>query len=1050
MFKCAHISDVHFRSLKRHNEYRIVFTELFKDLKQRNVDSIFIGGDIVHSKTQGITPELIDILTWWFNSLSEIAETHVILGNHDGLMLNQSRQDAISPIINALGNDRIKLYKKSGTYTAFKNKNGKNINWCVFSCFDQEGWKNVKPVPDEINIACFHGAVRGSTTDVDWELEGEVDLSFFNDYDFTFLGDIHKRQKLDSEGRVVYPGSTIQQNYGEDLSKGYVLWEINNRYDFKTEFVKIDNPYPMLTVDWRDNLEKTIKFIDPIREKAKYRIRSEYSLSQGDIKFLHHYLKHEKLAKEIVYQVTGNNQQLVTSNKLTNNTLDIRKNADRKIILENYFHNEDEEFIDEINELFQTSLKEIPNCVVNDYEKRWSIKNIEFENIFAYGKDNYINFDKLKGLVGIFGPNRSGKSSIPGTLMYTLFNTTDRGSIKNKDIVNARKGSCKSVAEISVGSEIYQITRETIKRTSRNNEVTASTNLKLKKKSDISGLDIDETDEQRRETEKVLRDLIGSPDDFLYTAFSAQGEINAFVNEKSTARKAVLSKFLGLEVYEELSRLSREKFIYLKGKIKDLKEENWNLLIEQSNAKITKYNNDIVKLNKQLDELRKLEVQNRVFLNDLKNKSRVHPSGHDYSSAKLEIENISKSIDKIKQKKSEVEDRLKNSIVSLNKIENFKINFPINDLSQEKEKLEILKTKLEKLKIDNKNIRDEVKRNENEIKILNDVPCGDKFPTCKFIKNAISSKELLESKKFNDTINEVRTHISEIKEAIEKLNAKNINVNIKKYNDIVNKEYKLNVDVENFKVKIELYQKEIVSLEEKQEYLNNLLPELIEFDNNELNEKIEKIKTEINQILNSILNVSSDIQTQQRNIFYEENNIKETIARKDEFQRINKEWILYKKYSDAVNKKGIPTMLINSLLPIINTEINNILHGVTNFKIFIEDEEVGNNLNVFIDYGDSLRVIECCSGMEKMMASIAIRVALSNISNLSKSDIFIIDEGFGALDENNIKSCSNLLKSLTKYFKTVLIISHVDAIKDIVDKNLEITYNNKDSHVRYD
>ena len=1050
MFKCAHISDVHFRSLKRHDEYKIVFNKLFKDLKTRSLDAIFIGGDIVHSKTQGITPELIDVLTWWFNSLAEIADTYVILGNHDGLMLNQSRQDAITPVINALNNDKIRLYKKSGVYPSYKSTNGKMINWCVFSCFDQSGWANVKPVKDEINIACFHGAVRGSTTDVDWELEGEVDLSFFDGYDFTFLGDIHKRQVLDNEGRVVYPGSTIQQNYGEDIGKGYILWEISNRYDFKSEFIRIENPYPMITVDWKDSLEKTIAFIDPIKENVKYRIRSESSLTQGDIKFLHHYLKTEKLAKEIVYQVVSNQKNTLDANNLSGNTLDIRKSSDRKTILENYFYDEDEEFLAEINNLFNQTLKEVPDDKSSIYEKRWSIKNIKFDNLFSYGKNNYINFDNLKGLVGIFGPNRSGKSSIPGTLMYTLFNTSDRGNIKNKDIVNVRKGSCKSVAEISVGDEIYEITRETLKRTLKNNDVTSTTNLSLKKKNRNLIEDIDKTDEQRRETEKVLRGLIGNADDFLYTAFSAQGEINTFVNEKSTARKAVLSKFLGLEVYDELNKVAKDKFMFLKGKIKELDEENWSHLIEDANNRIALNKSKISLLEKELETLRSFEVKNRIFLNDLKNKSKQHPSGYDYNTASEELHSLSNKLSECQKEKAILLDKIEKSKSSLTKIENFKNNFPIENLHIENEKLAKLKTKLSKMQFDSDNLHSEKKRNNAEIKILDEVPCGDKFPTCKFIKNAIKSKNILESKEFNETITELTTHIDEIKKAIDKLNSENIAENIKKYDEVVKKEYKINIDITSYESKIEVYDSKTQSFEEKMTYLQNLLPELIEFDNNELNEKIVNVKTEIKEILDSILNITSETQSLQRSIFSDECEIIAISERQQDFLRINKEWKLYKKFTDAVNKKGIPTMLINSLLPIINAEISNILCGVTNFKIIIEDEEAGNNLNVFIDYGDSLRVIECCSGMEKMMASVAIRVALSNISNLSKSDIFIIDEGFGALDENNIKACSDLLKSLTKYFKTILIISHVDAIKDIVDKNLEITYIKKDSYVRYD
>ena len=192
-YKIAHLSDIHFRSLKRHDEYKKVFKKIFKKLKEEKVDSIFIGGDIVHSKTQGITPELIDVLNWWFTSLAEISQVHVILGNHDGLILNKDRQDAISPIISALNNKNIHLYKQSGIY----DSGMKDINWCVFSCFDEENWNKVKPVENKINIACFHGAVWGSKTDIDWELDGEVSLSFFDNFDFGFLGDIHKKQFLD-------------------------------------------------------------------------------------------------------------------------------------------------------------------------------------------------------------------------------------------------------------------------------------------------------------------------------------------------------------------------------------------------------------------------------------------------------------------------------------------------------------------------------------------------------------------------------------------------------------------------------------------------------------------------------------------------------------------------------------------------------------------------------------------------------------------------------------------------------------------------------------
>ena len=238
--KIAHIADVHFRSLSRHQEYREVFQDFVQQCRELKPDVIYVGGDIYHTKTQGISPELIDELTHWMRTLADTAPLHMILGNHDGNMVNASRQDAITPIFDALNHPNAFLYKKSGIYPT----GVPGYNWAVFSCFDEEGWKDVKPVEGEVNIATFHGCVVGSKTDQNWELEGDVPLNFFDPYDFTLLGDIHKFQILNEEKTIAYPGSTVQQNYGEDPDKGFLFWDIRSPDDFDMTFHRLTNPHP--------------------------------------------------------------------------------------------------------------------------------------------------------------------------------------------------------------------------------------------------------------------------------------------------------------------------------------------------------------------------------------------------------------------------------------------------------------------------------------------------------------------------------------------------------------------------------------------------------------------------------------------------------------------------------------------------------------------------------------------------------------------------------------------------------------------------------------
>ena len=1042
MFKCAHISDVHFRSLKRHDEYKQVFTELFSKLKDLELDCIFIGGDIVHSKTQGITPEIIDILTWWFNSLAEIAPTHVILGNHDGLILNEDRQDAISPILTAINNPNIYLYKKSGIYPTGVN----GYNWCVFSCFDEKGWEDLYPVEDEINIACFHGAVLGSKTDTDWSLEGEVGLSFFQDYDFGFLGDIHKTQYLDEEKRICYPGSTIQQNYGEDLKKGFVYWEINSRNDFKSTFIQVQNPHPFLTIDWKGSVEETIDFARPVKKGVRYRIRSEYGLSQAEIKVLHYYLKNDKEAHEIVYQVLNSSKDKIKeSNLIQKNTqIDIRDKSTRIKILNDCFESLDDKTIEGLDSLFAKNLDKIPDTLSDTVGQKWSINSLKFNNTFSYGKDNFINFDKLSGVVGIFGNNRAGKSSIPGTLMYTLFNSTDRGSLKNHDVVNIRKGYCDSEAIITIGTKQYLVSRESTKKTNNKNITSATTKLNLTSLNN----NVDESEEQRRETEKILRKLIGTSEDFLYTSFASQGEMNTFIKEKTSARKTVLSKFLNLDIYDLLSKESKDDYIVLRNKVKNLSEKSWDDLILSNISQIEEIKDNIVFLEENSEKLRKKEVDINIQLDRIAKNTKKHPSGYTKATAENELQYLSEKHKKLENELVNLEKSLEKNKDALQKFKLFKEKYPIDILNRDKEKLDSLNKKLQGLKSQKKVINVSVTNANNQLKILDQVPCGDEYPSCKFIKNAHVSKK--EIKSIEAELKVIEGSIFEYQGLIENLIKEGIEEKINKYNDVLSKEYRYQVDQKAIFSKIESVETKIESNLQNIQKFRDLTLELKDFNSEDLIEKEKLLQTELKENSEKLSYNKHDLFKNQKLIFVLEEEILSLQKEKKEYAKLNEEYKIHDLFSLAVSKKGIPTMLINSCLPRINKEIADILSGVTNFKIEILEDEKGNNLNVFIDYGDSRRVIECASGMEKMMASIAIRVALINISSLPKSDVFIIDEGFGALDSSNIEACGRLLSSLKKYFKSIIIISHIDGIKDIVDKNIEISIKGKDSYVRFD
>ena len=194
--KFAHIADTHIRNLKYHYEYNEVFQQLYKSLKENKVDYIVHCGDIAHTKTQ-ISPEFVDMCRDFFENLSSIAPTYVILGNHDGNLRNSDRQDALSPIARAINSPNLHLIKNAGEVNI-------DEKFClnVLSVFDEENW--IQPTDtDMINIALYHGAIDKSKTDLNWTLGGDHDVSIFDNFDFAFLGDIHKTQHLDTEKRIL-------------------------------------------------------------------------------------------------------------------------------------------------------------------------------------------------------------------------------------------------------------------------------------------------------------------------------------------------------------------------------------------------------------------------------------------------------------------------------------------------------------------------------------------------------------------------------------------------------------------------------------------------------------------------------------------------------------------------------------------------------------------------------------------------------------------------------------------------------------------------------
>jgi exonuclease SbcC len=610
--------------------------------------------------------------------------------------------------------------------------------------------------------------------------------------------------------------------------------------------------------------------------------------------------------------------------------------------------------------------------------------------------------------------------------MYALFNGSDRGSLKNIHIVNVRKNYCKASVDISVAGSRYRIERQTTKRENRKGEVHAATHMNMFEIDSAGNIIKDMTDEQRRETEKHVRNLIGTGENFLMTTFASQGAMNNFIKERATNRKSVLTSFLDFDVFEEIHKAARSDMGELKGRLSDVQRRDFSSIEQEKTLELTR-------AQKNLDALTENLKKNTSDLEVVQDKLSQLPSD---TVTQADVD--------------EQEAKIKHAIAGIGDLKDQKEKF-INEWRDKKEKVDSLKefvesSGFEKMDEDSKKatrIKRELEKLQREMQFLEKKVASLSDP--EFLKGCKCLREAEESLKKKPAL---AGKIESLSSTYDLLDVENLNERIRKVTAIRETVHTIERELKSAVSRSGIYDEKIKVLQDRlqldEEKLSKMKMHTTDAPIDEMVSNLKREKRELERLIReddgkriSAAKTIGTIQAQIKNLREE----------KKKFEELNREWKIVEIVAEASSKKGIPLRILNGKLPQVNSEIAQILQGSTGFTIELEADPDSNAMDIYINYGDSRRIIECASGMEKMMASLAIRVALMNLTVLPRCDLLIIDEGFGALDETNVEACSALLHGLTKYFKTILIISHVDAVKDSVDNVLSISKRGQDSYV---
>ena len=658
----------------------------------------------------------------------------------------------------------------------------------------------------------------------------------------------------------------------------------------------------------------------------------------------------------------------------------------------------------------------------NDVEvtafKKWHIKKIEFSNFLSYGENQVIDFDQCNGITVVESdpPNFGGKTVLTVDLLLFLFFNTTTKTQKAEEIFNrfTEKNTVVVKGDIIIDGEEYIIARKIERKKSKAGEWNVKTELEFFKKLADGQLQ-NFTGEQRRETENFMKTSIGSMDDFLMTIVTTASNLEDLLDAKPTARGQVLSRFLGLEFLKKKEETGKE--IY--------SEFSKGMLSNVYNTESLKQDND-----SSTEQIQKLKTE--IEESDLKIKDvdlRLQ-KGQDYKDNLL------------KSKYSDIDQEL----IVLNPL---KLQSDITDFEGS---CETLKGQIKEVKIVepkdfyHEDKHDEVKEQYNEVyketikldteiesinKLKSEVEGGIKCSHCGIeLMNAVITN----------------TKITELDGLIVQKNTKTTLMHVLSSKEQSFVQLKKDFDeYERNKLIKEKYEVQLESSELKLGQAKDKLKRYKEVQdkikkNNEIDTQSVKAGLRIDELINEkrgYEKVQSNNQNQIENFYSRiEKNNGIILKIVEEFEREK----IYKMYVEVFGKNGITKVIMKTMMPLINSELQRLLQDSCFFNLEIRINDKNEVDFIMIDNGTGIeKPMTAGSGYEKTIGALAIRAVLSKVCSLPKPNISVYDETWGKVSNENLEMVGDFFMKLKDYFEKIFVISHNPLISNWADNIVKIT-----------
>ena len=772
--------------------------------------------------------------------------------------------------------------------------------------------------------------------------------------------------------------------------------------------IKAISPYAKIKVYWDDRPENYSK---EAKNKIRNYFANKYGVNKNNINVVYRPVR--KTANGDLIEITGAGIE---------NIMDVNyQRALMKELIDRDGKNVDFNRILALDDKVNGEL----NVDLNETQHRsWSLKWVMVNNFLSFGEENYFPLSRLKGLtvVNSIPANQGGKTTLTIDAVKFLLHGSTTKTDTNEQVFNqySDKNELTVRGMIEIEGEETIIERK-MKRTAKKGGGWTIVNKVNYYELLPDGEEKQLNEEDATRTTKKLKETIGSEKDFEMLVLATEKNLDDLIGLTTTESGKVLTRLIGLEIlelkeaaartmYNEFARKKKSNdfdVITLTDEIEDHKEKAILAAgLETSlSDKLEKAKSDIITLSDEKDRL-------------LNSKEKI-----DVTISELNPSNLETEIAGLIDNGIELKEKVDEFVVKINEIgevafDEDRHHALTKDLSAQTSAKAVNTAEIARLE-----------------KVVKDLVAGGICQSCNrklddVDNSAHIAKHEADIEKLKKDIKKIEAAIKVINDELETLN---------KTKELIDDKNKYELNRDRLEVQIGSLKNDIVSKR------NDLKKYKLNLDAIELNKKIdseiEKIKTDISvheytkdDSITKIERVQNDIKNHRTSIDTKTKLI-ETIKKEEEIDKV------FKIYIELVGKKGISKLVLRSVLPIINSEVQRLLDEVVDFdvEIFINDK---NDVQFLLVKDEVSKLLKSGSGLEKTAASLALRAVLGKLSTLPMPNFITFDEVLGKVAPENLEKLKTLFDKIKDMYEIVFFITHNDLVKDWSDSLVTVIKGN--------